>query len=324
MLLHFPTIGKSFLAAGIAIMLLFSTDLQAQEKKPNKSLQKKSTNDPGLDSTTLIHDLEFLASDATEGRGTNTQGNLLAWQYIEKRFDSLGLVKTNGTYIQPFTFGNANTPCANVVGIIKGTKYPDTYIVLSAHYDHLGKRNGKIYYGADDDASGTACVLALAKYFTQHPPQHSLVLATFDAEEKGLQGSKYFADHPFVPLSSMMINVNMDMISRNDSNQVYASGTFHYPFLKKYVEQIQQSTPVHLLMGHDDSTKGRQNDWTNQSDHYSFHKKKIPFIYFGVEDHPDYHQPTDTFDKINKRFYFQVCTMVKNTVLLLDSQQSLQ
>ena len=77
-------------------------------------------------------------------------------------------------------------------------------------------------------------------------------------------------------------------------------------------------------MGHDDSTKSRHDDWTNQSDHFSFHRKKIPFIYFGVEDHPDYHKPSDTFDKINKQFYFQVCTMVKDMALLLDRQTKLQ
>ncbi|MFT3826539.1 MAG: M28 family peptidase [Chitinophagaceae bacterium] len=315
------TAARILTAASLISLLVLAKETHAQAKKPAKA---KSATTASLDSTTLINDLAFLASDATEGRAAGTPGNIMAQQYIAKRFDSLGLIKTNGTYLQPFTFSNNNTNGTNVVGVIKGTRYPDSYIILSAHYDHLGKRDGKIYYGADDDASGTACVMALAKYFKQHPPLHSLVLATFDAEERGLQGSKYYADHPFVSLDKMMIDVSLDMISRNDSNQVYASGTFHYPFLKKYVEQIQKATPINLLMGHDDSTKGRRDDWTNQSDHYSFHKNKIPFIYFGVEDHPDYHRPTDTFDKINKRFYFQVCTMIKDMALLLDKQQSLQ
>ncbi len=308
------------IAVSSLFFYLFMTPVTATAQHTRKP--KRAAIPAKLDSALLIHDLAFLASDATEGRATGTPGNLLAQQYIAKRFDSLGLLKTEGTYLQSFTFGNTNG--TNVVGIIKGTKYPDSYIVLSAHYDHLGNRNGKIYYGADDDASGTACVMALAKYFIQHPPLHSLVLATFDAEERGLQGSKYYVDHPFVPLDKVMINVNMDMISRNDSNQVYASGLFHYPYLKKYVEEIKKATPINLLMGHDDSTKSRHDDWTNQSDHFSFHRKKIPFIYFGVEDHPDYHKPSDTFDKINKQFYFQVCTMVKDMALLLDRQTKLQ
>ncbi len=96
-------------------------------------------------------------------------------------------------------------------------------------------------------------------------------------------------------MANIIFNLNMDMVSRNDKNEIYASGTFHYPQLSKYIDSIRPLTKVTVSLGHDDASKGASDDWTTQSDHYPFHKKGIPYIYFGVEDHPDYHQPTDQF-----------------------------
>lgn len=272
-----------------------------------------------VDSAVLIHHLAWLTTDEMAGRESATPGNLLAQQYIVRQFDSLQLEKAGGSYLQPFPLRNDTTRKGNnVIGIIRGTRYPDRYIVVTAHYDHLGIRNGKTYYGADDNASGTAGLLAMARYFKQHPPLHSLLFVAFDAEEKGLVGSRYFADHSPIPLSQLVMNINMDMISRNDRQEIFACGTHHYPFLKKYVDTVQQQSAVTIRFGHDNPSAGSAQDWTTQSDHYAFHLKKIPFLYFGVEDHPDYHQPGDTFDKINKSFYYQVCAMITRFVLVID------
>lgn len=278
-----------------------------------------------LDSASLIQDLAHLSSEALGGREAGTPGNALAREYIVKRFDSLQLRKPDSGRLQPFVLGTKATDLQgnNILAIIPGTTYSDQYYVISAHYDHLGTKDGKIFYGADDNASGSACLLALARYFKQHPPKHSLILASFDAEEKGLVGSNYFVRHLPVDSSKVLLNVNMDMVSRNDKNEIYASGTHHYPFLKKYVDSIKPFTSVNVLFGHDAPTEGH-NDWTNQSDHYPFHKAKIPYLYFGVEDHPDYHKPTDTFDKVDKHFYYQVCNMIKETIVVLDRQEKLQ
>lgn len=274
-----------------------------------------------LDSAALIHRLAHLTTPEMAGRESGSQGGRAALLYVSHQFDSLQLEKTQ---LQPFKLDSDSTSTAyNLFGIIRGTKFPDSYIAITAHYDHLGTRNGSIYYGADDNASGTANLLTLAQYFKQHPPQHSLLLAAFDAEEKGLRGSKYFVDHLPVPQSSIIMNLNMDMISRNDNNEIFACGIYHYPFLKKYVDSVQPLTPVTIRFGHDDPNTGSQ-DWTTQSDHYAFHLKKIPFLYFGVEDHADYHKPSDTFDKVNKSFYYQVCTMIANTILVLDRQEKIQ
>jgi Zn-dependent M28 family amino/carboxypeptidase len=109
----------------------------------------------------------------------------------------------------------------------------------------------------------------------------------------------------------------MDMVSRNDSNEIYATGISHYPFLKKYVDSIQLLTPVRIRFGHDGEKQGI-HDWTSQSDHFPFHQNNIPYLYFGVEDHADYHRPGDTFDKVNKSFYYRVCTMITAVAALLD------
>jgi Zn-dependent M28 family amino/carboxypeptidase len=294
---------------------------------PNKENNKKNTGKTNLlaniDSTTLINHLAYLSSAIMEGRETATPGNQLAREYIVKIFDSLKVAKAGDSYLQSFPFGANNQQGTNIIGIIKGYQYDNNYIAITAHYDHLGTRNGNIYYGTDDNASGTAALLAMIQYFKQHPPKHSLLFVAFDAEEKGLIGSKYFVAHSPVPLSAIMLNVNMDMVSRNDSNEIYATGIYHYPYLKKYVDSIQPFTPVQIRFGHDGEKTGA-NDWTNQSDHFPFHQNNIPYLYFGVEDHADYHRPGDTFDKVNKSFYYHVCTMITAVASLLDHPDMVQ
>jgi Zn-dependent M28 family amino/carboxypeptidase len=323
-----PAPRKKILLALIALILLAAAALlligcpAAGTTKPaNKTLAAPAKF---LDSTKLIDHLRFLTSPEQEGREAGSPGGAKAKYYIADEFKTLGLDKPGGSYLQPFKLErDTSRSGGNVAGIIKGTLYPDTYIVVTAHFDHLGNRNGTIYYGADDNASGTANLLTLARYFKNHPLQHSLLFVAFDAEEIGLLGSKYFVDHLPVPQSSIIMNLNMDMISRSDKNEIYASGIFHYPFLKKFVDSAQTLTPISIRFGHDDAAKGGAQDWTTQSDHYSFHLKKIPFLYFGVEDHADYHKPSDTFDKINKSFYYQVCSMIANTIMIIDKQEKL-
>ena len=286
----------------------------------NKQAKKGSAGSYSIiDSVTLINHLAYLSSAAMEGRETGSHGNQLAREYIVRQFDSLGL-KSN---VQSFPISN-DRQGVNVIASIKGTQYPDSFIVITAHYDHLGLRNGAIYYGADDNASGTAAMLTMAKYFTKNNPKHSLLFIAFDAEEQGLLGSKYFVANSPVPVASMVMNLNMDMVSRNDNNEIYASGTHYYPFLKGYVDSVQTLSLVHLLFGHDDPAKGGSQDWTSQSDHFAFHQRHIPFLYFGVEDHADYHQPGDTFEKVNKSFYYQVCSAITGVALLIDRQPALR
>ena len=110
------------------------------------------------------------------------------------------------------------------------------------------------------------------------------------------------------------------MLSRNDKREIFIAGTYHYPDLKPALEEVARRAPITVLFGHDKpvAVAGGVEDWTNQSDHGPFHAAKIPFVYFGVEDHADYHKPTDTADKINRGFFVDVAETILDAVIALD------
>ncbi|HLU90920.1 MAG TPA: M28 family peptidase [Cyclobacteriaceae bacterium] len=271
----------------------------------------------------LLKDIRFLSSPQLEGRKPFTQGNLQAREYIKHRFDSLGLSSQFREYTQFFNIPEQGPEKpggqgANVVGFIPGQE-SSKIIVITAHFDHLGIVDGKIFHGADDNASGTAGLLALAAYFSRNPPRHSLMFAALDAEEMGLQGARaLLRDFPF-PLEQILMNVNLDMISRSEKNELYAVGTRHYPHLKPTLERVARKAKIDLAFGHDEPGTGA-DDWTNASDHGPFHAEGIPFIYFGVEDHPDYHRPTDMYENIDPDFYFQAVNLILWSVIAFDGQ----
>src|SRR5690606_2821288 len=210
-----------------------------------------------------------LSSDAYEGRKTGTKGAEMARSYIKKRFESIGLKSypVLKGYEQSFIFGKPENRIngKNLISYIKGKT--DQVIMISAHYDHIGMISGEIDNGADDNASGVAALLNFAEYYAKHQPNHTLIFAAFDAEEMGLQGSRAFVANPPVALSQIVLNINMDMISHNDKDELYVCGTFKYPQLKPF---ITTSVPdIKVLAGHDDPAMGK-DDWTNQSDQGAF------------------------------------------------------
>ncbi|MDN3204034.1 M28 family peptidase [Algoriphagus sp. C2-7] len=277
-----------------------------------------------IDSKNLMRHLVFLSSDELKGRKTSSEGNLKAIEYIQNEFQTYGLKTHYKDYLQRFSFrsfGKVYEDAANVIGFIPGRE-SDKIIVISAHFDHLGlgqpnSDGDSIYNGADDNASGTAALLAIAEYFSKNPAQHSLMFAAFDSEELGLRGSKAFLeDFPF-ELDQIALNVNMDMVGRNDSDEIYASGTYQNPQLKGPLEIASEGSVPELLFGHDQPGMGR-DDWTNSSDHGSFVKKGISHIYFGVEDHEDYHTQDDEFDGINPKFFVGSANLILKCILELD------
>ena len=175
----------------------------------------------------------------------------------------------------------------NVIGYVAGTSLPDDVFVVSAHFDHLGVIGGKVYPGADDNASGTAALLAIAAYVKAHPPLHTVVFAAFDAEELGLRGSREFVDHLPFPRERLRLDINIDEIGRADDGRLFAAGVEHTPALRSIVEAAARTSTVPVHLGHDRSQwlTGLIADWTDASDHGSFHDVGIPFLYFGVEDH---------------------------------------
>ncbi len=309
---------KSKLCISIFLFFQITVLCSAQELEQTKIVQEPNY----FNNDSLLVYIKILSSDAFEGRRTGTIGAEKARDYIIKKLQSFKniqpLVKA---YQQPFTFTTREKEYkgVNILGLVIGTKNPEDHIVISAHYDHEGIKNNQIYNGADDDASGVAALFAFAEYFEKHPPRHSVILAAFDGEELGLAGSRHYVANSIVPLNSIKLNINMDMISRNDNNELYAVGTGYNDILKNLISDHKMTDGIKLLMGHDGSD-GLQ-DWTNSSDHAPFHKKNIPFLYFGVEDHKDYHQPTDNFENIHPEFYKKAVHTIISIFSTIDTMR---
>jgi Zn-dependent M28 family amino/carboxypeptidase len=283
----------------------------------------KTSNLPSH-SDQLIKDVKTLSSDAYEGRKTGTKGAEMARTYIGKRFKEIGLKSFPllNSYQQAFTFEGIDDPKIqgkNMIGYIPGTT--DKIIVISAHYDHLGIINGKIFNGADDNASGIAGLLKIAAHYARSKPNYTLIFAAFDAEEFGRKGSYYFVNHLPVDLKRIKLNLNLDMISHNDKGELYASGTFKNPQLKSYIATTNPD--LKILFGHDNPKLGI-DDWTNQSDQAAFNSKNIPFIYFGVEDHKDYHRATDTFENINQEFFINAANGILEITDNFDKERTVE
>ena len=263
--------------------------------------------------------IRFLSADSLEGRLVGSEGNRKARDYIVGVYRSLGLSMYEDTYVEPFEFqvDEETRQGSNVVGYVEGTDQPDRSIVVTAHFDHLGVQGGEIYNGADDNASGTAGLLMLAEYFSANPVGHSLIFAAVDGEEGGLRGARHFVSDPPVPLANMALNVNLDMISHNDS-VLYVAGGYHTESLRSVLDEVAAESAITLLQGHDSPNLPPGDDWTLASDHGPFHQAGIPFVYFGVEDHPDYHQASDTFETINQQFFLNAVETVKQAILRFD------
>lgn len=274
-----------------------------------------------VDTARLMNDMRVLSADSMEGRAAGSAGSAKARVYLLRRFAQAGLEPFGQSFERTFAFsgrGAAERRGVNLVGFIRGRSRPDRYLVLTAHYDHLGVRNGTIYNGADDNASGTAALLVLADHFRRNPPEHSIIIAALDAEEIGLRGARAFVDSPLVDGSAILANVNLDMVSRNDAGELWVAGTYHYPRLRPLVDEVALRAPVKLRAGHDRPGIAGQDDWTSQSDHGAFHAARIPFLYLGVEDHADYHRPTDDAERIEPAFFGAAVATAIEIVRRLD------
>lgn len=290
---------NSFLLHIIALSFIIISCKTKTVEASNKVENKVPTINYSYSTEALLKNIKTLSSDAFEGRRTGTKGAEKAKDFIINQFKKQGVKPLSSGFVQPFTFGNYQAE--NVLGLIKGTESNRKYIVLSAHYDHEGIKNGDIYNGADDDASGISALFAFAEYFKTHPPKHNVILAAFDAEELGLKGAYHFVKDNAIQQKNIVLNLNMDMISRSDKNQLFAVGTRYYSHLKPTIENFNDIGKVDLVIGHEGLTKG--DNWTYSSDHAAFYKANIPFVYFGVADHKDYHKPTDDFKNIDQQFY---------------------
>lgn len=305
-------------ALAATVMIVVSpvrSGLLAQAARPSKM----------FDSAALLNDLKTLSADEMNGRAVGSVDGAKARTFLVGRLKAAGLQPIGSTFEQPFTFksGGRNGAAAverngvNLIGVIRGSKNADRYIVVTAHYDHLAPRNGVVMNGADDNASGAAALISVTEYFAKHKPANSLIVVACDGEEAGLQGAKAFVAAPPVPAASIVANVNMDMIGRDPDDKLFAIGTLLNPALKPIVEQVAKTAPVKLLIGHDDPANKALDDWTRDSDHYAFWEGwKLPFIYLGVEDESQHHKATDDFETISHDFYVRA---VETSILLVQA-----
>jgi len=217
----------------------------------------------------------------------------------------------------------------NVLGMIPGTDRADEYVFITAHYDHLGFDSTGIYYGADDDGSGTVAVLEIAEAVQLAvaqgvKPRRSIVFMAVSGEEKGLLGSEYYTDYPVVPLEQTVTNLNIDMVGRIDKEHeenpfyVYAIGSdFLSTELHALSEKAATTYPsVSLDYKYNNTTD--PNRYYYRSDHYNFAKNNIPIIFYMNGSHDDYHQITDTPDKIRYDVLQERARLIFHTLWLVS------
>lgn len=290
-------IQKNILTAAISVVALTSIVANAEPVT--------------FDSDKAIATVKTLSADDMTGRRTGTQGSARAQAYLLGRIADLSVDMVGPTHEHKFKFTveaqdgtTSDHAGTNLLFKINGTGDTGKTIVVSAHYDHLGTQESDIYNGADDNASGVAGVLAVAEHFKASPPKNDVIFALFDAEEMGLQGARSFVSNIKRIDPNIVFNINFDMLSRSDKNELYVAGVSHRPALGSIISTIAAKAPVKLLIGHDTPELG-PNDWTFASDHGPFHRVDVPFLYFGVEDHPHYHRPSDEFESVPVEFFLR-------------------
>ncbi|HEX6313706.1 MAG TPA: M28 family peptidase, partial [Gemmatimonadaceae bacterium] len=262
--------------------------------------------------------INVIADDSMLGRNTPSRGLELTAGYVAAQFRRLGLKPggDSGRYIQRYPLTRIAAPgkvppnglgfdpnsAPNTVAILPGTDpvLRDEYIVISAHMDHVGVNGASvkdsIWNGADDDASGTAGVLALAEAFSETPPRRSIIFLTVSGEEHGLWGSAWFAGNPPVPIGRIVANFNLDMIGRNWKDSIVVVGMEHSD-LGGTLMKIAAAHPELGITPMRDPWP--EENFFGRSDHYNFARRGVPALFFFNGVHEDYHQPSDSPDKID-------------------------
>jgi len=280
----------------------------------------------------LYDHIEILSSDSLEGRETGKPGQKMAAHYIANHFKNIGIppFKRN-TYFQKFKVKSQRHVCKcddcdltffkrifksnqtirgeNVLGYIEGTDLKDELIIITAHYDHLGKHDSLIFNGADDDASGVAGAMEIAEAFMiakkeGYGPRRSILIMPVSGEEKGLLGSEYYTDNPIYPLENTIANLNIDMIGRLDDwhdngNYVYLIGSDRLSLELHNLNEEINAKYIGLDLDYRFNDEEDPNRYYYRSDHYNFAKNNIPVIFYFNGIHEDYHRPSDTIEKLD-------------------------
>lgn len=278
------------------------------------------------DYSQLMDDLRILSADDMQGRDTGSEGGAKARTYIVNRLEAMGIAPSSMGRLQPWEAqgrspdGPKTFNGTNILGVIPGTRVSDKYIVVTAHYDHVGVRDGHVYNGADDNASGVATMLELAKRLKANPPEHNVLIVALDGEERGLLGAKEFVEAPPVPLSSIAMNINFDMTGRADvDGYLWVTGTYQHPYFRTALDSVQPRGSIRLNFGKDTPQDTGSDNWVMASDHGMFHRAGVPFLYFGVNFHEDYHKPSDDFERISPVAFQSATELSIDSFRRLDS-----
>ncbi len=220
----------------------------------------------------------------------------------------------------------------NVLGYLEGTDKKDELVVITSHFDHVGMKGEDIYNGADDDGSGTVTVLELAQAFSQaakdgHKPRRSILFMTVSGEEKGLLGSEWYGDHPVFPLENTVADLNIDMIGRvdekhkDDPSYIYLIGSDRLSTELHAISESANKTYTKLELDYTYNDPQDPNRFYYRSDHYNFAKFGIPVIFYFSGVHEDYHQPTDTPDKIMYDKMVPIAQLIFHTAWELSNRE---
>jgi len=299
----------SFLKIYIPLLFAFFILKCSFSQNLNLNSFAKSINENELKSLIYVY-----ASDFFKGRETGKLGQKRAVKFISEYYESLKIKEAMGTesYLQRMKLNISGdiVQTENVVAVIEGSEKPNEYIIISSHLDHEGEKNGEIYNGADDNASGTVGVLKIAEAFQNavqsgHRPKRSVIFLHLTGEEKGLLGSKFYTDNPLYPLENTIVNLNIDMIGRIDPRHknnikryIYLIGT---DLLSSELHKVSESTnnnTTKLFLDYKYNDIDQSECIYYRSDHFHFVKNNIPAIFYFNGIHEDYHKPTDTAEKI--------------------------
>ncbi|MDP7005274.1 MAG: M20/M25/M40 family metallo-hydrolase [Phycisphaerales bacterium] len=263
----------------------------------------------------IYRDVSWLSSDELQGRHYRSDEARKAAKYISDHWKNSGLLplpNKKSMYLPTDDFRDS----PNVAAMHIGTE--NTYVLITAHYDHLKPRRrgkDKIYNGADDNASGTAALLAIASALSKlnTSTKSSIVLVAFTGEEAGLVGSEHFANNPPIPLHQIKGLINLDMISRGEPNTIFLEGAADAPRINLAINRANKIVGLDVI-------RGKHPDWLYRSDQAPFLEKNIPCVFFSVEDHDDYHKVSDHVDKIMPKLAAKTAQLVFLTALDLAGQ----
>ena len=239
---------------------------------------------------------------------------------------SASIVRQLGSYKRLKLDENGKIKSENVISIIKGSIYPEQYIVLSAHLDGSGFNMGEIYNSADDNGSGTVALLEIAQAFkiaeiNGYGPKRSIIFLHFSAEENGLIGSEFYVKNPLYELENTIVNLNLDMIGRidpkrvdKDQNYIYIIGSNRLSDdLHNISEKVNYKTEK-LVLDYTYNSLNDPNRFYERSDHWNFAKNNIPVIFYFSGTHEDYHKPTDTAEKIEYKLLEKRTKLIFHTI----------